>query len=106
FQLQRVRGVGRIQQDRDTRGRGDHLLEEFKPLVTTPRLKSDSPVMLPPGRARLATSPVPTGSAAFPMTIGITLVALLAAWSAGAPTATKISTARRTSSVARLGNRS
>ena len=32
-------------------------------LVTTPALKSDSPVILPPGRARLATSPTPTGSA-------------------------------------------
>ena len=31
FQLERVRRVGRIQQDSDTRGRGDHLLEEFKP---------------------------------------------------------------------------
>src|SRR4030095_3500789 len=65
-------------------------------LVTTPRLKSDSPVMLPPGRARFVTNPVPTGSAAFPITMGITVVAFFAAWAAFAPTATKISTLRRT----------
>ena len=36
------------------------------------------PVMLPPGRARLATSPVSTGSAAMPpITMGIVLVASL-----------------------------
>ena len=46
------------------------------------------PVMLPPGRARLAMSPVATGSAAMPpMTIGIVLVASLAAKLAGVPEA-------------------
>ena len=41
------------------------------------------PVTLPPGRAKLATSPVFTGSVALTMTIGIVVVARLAA-SAGA----------------------
>ena len=35
-------------------------------MATTPRLKSDNPVMLAPGRARLATSPVPTGVGGIP----------------------------------------
>jgi hypothetical protein len=41
------------------------------------------PVMLPPGRARLAISPVPTGSIAVGMTIGIVVAAFLAARAAG-----------------------
>ena len=35
----------------------------------------DSPVMFPPGRARLATCPRPTGSAWLANTMGIVLVA-------------------------------
>ena len=38
-----------------------------------------TPVALPPGRARLATSPSATGSAAVEKTIGIVVVAALAA---------------------------
>ena len=34
--------------------------------------------MFPPGRARLATRPKPTGSGVFTMTIGIVVVARLA----------------------------
>ena len=37
------------------------------------------PVMFPPGRARLAMSPLATGSNTFTITIGIVLVASLAA---------------------------
>ena len=39
----------------------------------------DRPVTLPPGRARLATRPVPTGSSAVAKTIGMTDVACFAA---------------------------
>jgi hypothetical protein len=39
----------------------------------------DSPVMLPPGRAKLATMPVPTGSVANANTMGIVEVACFAA---------------------------
>src|SRR5262249_36018941 len=39
----------------------------------------DRPVTLPPGRARLATRPVPTGSPAAAKTIGMTDVACMAA---------------------------
>src|SRR5262245_16409958 len=42
-----------------------------------------TPVMLPPGRARLVTSPIATGSDATSKTIGIVVVAALAASAAG-----------------------
>jgi hypothetical protein len=38
-----------------------------------------NPVAFPPGRARLETSPVPTGSIVVGITIGIVLVAFIAA---------------------------
>ena len=41
--------------------------------------KFEKPVTLPPGRARLAIRPAPTGSEAFVITMGIVVVALLAA---------------------------
>jgi hypothetical protein len=60
------------------------------------------PVMLPPGRAMLATSPSATGSALPVMTIGIVLVACSAALSGAPPPAgTMISIFIRTSSSAR-----
>ena len=65
------------------------------------------PVMLPPGRARLATRPVSTGSAAtLPVTIGMVAVACLAAKLAGVPDATMRSTFSPTSSAASSGSRS
>jgi hypothetical protein len=63
-----------------------------------------SPVTFPPGRARPATSPLATGSELTGKTMGIVLVASLAARMAGSPPdATITSTSRRTSSAARLG---
>ena len=50
-------------------------------------------------------SPVSTGSVAAAMTIGIVLVAFLAAWTAGVPHVTITSTLRRTSSAARVRER-
>ena len=44
-----------------------------------------SPVIFPPGRARLETSPVPTGSAAAANTMGIVALAFLAAKTAWLP---------------------
>ena len=44
----------------------------------------DTPVTFPPGRAKLSTSPTPTGSATFTNTMGIVGVACLAARAAGA----------------------
>ena len=68
--------------------------------------KLDSPVTLPPGRARLATKPAPTGSPAFVITMGMVVVALLAANAAGVPVTTIRSTLRRTKSAASSGRRS
>jgi hypothetical protein len=50
------------------------------------------PVTLPPGRARLVTKPLPIGSAALCMTMGIVLVAPMAALIAGVADVTITST--------------
>ena len=47
--------------------------------------KPESPVTLPPGRARLATRPAPTGSPEFTITMGMVVVAFFAANGAGVP---------------------
>jgi hypothetical protein len=44
--------------------------------------------MFPPGRARLATNPEPTGSLLMGMTTGIVLLTCLVAWTAGVPSDT------------------
>ena len=75
-------------------------------LVISSDAKLENPVTLPPGRARLATKPAPTGSPAFVITIGMVVVAFLAANTAGAPEATIRSTLRRTRSAASSGRRS
>jgi len=58
------------------------------------------PVTLPPGRARLATKPVPTGSPAAAKTMRMTDVACLAATTAAVADVTMTSTLRRTNSAA------
>jgi hypothetical protein len=60
----------------------------------------DKPVMLPPGRARLATRPVPTGSPITAGTIGMTEVACCAAATSAVPCVTMTSTGSRTNSAA------
>src|SRR5262247_1075912 len=65
--------------------------------------KLDSPVILPPGRARLAIRPAATGSPEFVITMGMVVVALLAANDPSSPEATIRSTLRRTSSAASSG---
>ena len=65
-----------------------------------------SPVMFPPGRASVLTSPAPRGSPLTAMTIGIVLVALCAACAPGVVAATMMSTLSFTSSAARSGYRS
>ena len=75
-------------------------------LVFSSGAKLESPVTLPPGRARLATKPAPTGSPAFAITMGMVVVALLAANAAGVPETTIRSTLRRTKSAASSGRRS
>src|SRR5262249_10637494 len=65
-----------------------------------------TPVMFPPGRARLSTSPAATGSAEITKTMGIVLVAFLAARAPDNVPVRITSTSRRTSSSARVGSRS
>jgi len=59
----------------------------------------DNPVTLPPGRARLAIQPVPTGSLASANRMGIVDVVRFTSASA-APDVTMTSTLRRTNSAA------
>ena len=66
----------------------------------------DGPVTFSPGRARLATSPLPNGSPTPTMTMGIVRVARLAARDACVTTVTMTSTLSRTNSAARSGSRS
>jgi hypothetical protein len=65
-----------------------------------------TPVTLPPGRLRLATRPVLTGSAPVAKTIGVVAVAVLVAAAAVKPLATITATERRARSAANPGNRS
>jgi ABC transporter substrate binding protein len=74
------------------------------PLISEERL--DNPVMFPPGRARLATNPFPTGSLSNAMTMGIVTVASLATRVTVGPAETMMSTLSRTSSAASAGRRS
>src|SRR5262249_58652708 len=50
-------------------------------------LRFESPVVLPPGRPRLATNPLPTGSLEVGITMGIVAVAFCAALITGVPDA-------------------
>ena len=75
------------------------------PLIAGERV--DNPVTFPPGRARLVTNPWPTGSTAATMTMGIVLVASLAARVAPPPPpVTMTSTFNRTNSAERAERRS
>ena len=69
-------------------------------------LTADNPVTFPPGLARLATSPVATGSPVPVMTMGIVPVSCLAAPTATVLDVTMMSTLRRTRSAARSRRRS
>jgi hypothetical protein len=74
--------TGRVDgQSHDSRVR-DQLVQEFQPLRVYSTFNDVTPVMLPPGRLRLGTSPAATGSAPVSKTIGIVVVA---AFTASAP---------------------
>ena len=66
----------------------------------------DNPVMFPPGLARPAISPLPTGSPKIATTMGVVVVACLSAATTALLAATSTSGLRRTSSAATSGNRS
>ena len=61
---------------------------------------------LPPGRARLATKPAPTGSPPLALTMGMVVVAFFAANAGGGDATTIRSTLRGTRSAASSGRRS
>ena len=63
--------------------RGNASLSNSSRFALSSGVKKDDPVMLPPGRARLATSPAATASPTGAMTIGIVVVACLAARAPG-----------------------
>ena len=65
-----------------------------------------TPVMLPPGRLRLATRPSLIGSPPVSKMIGMVVVAAFAASAAGVEVAAITATCRRTSSAAIPGSRS
>ena len=86
---------------------GQGLLEELELLAADLGVSCWlRPVTLPPGRAKLATSPASTGSVALTMTIGIVVVARLAASAGAWEEATITSTLCRTRSAASSARRS
>ena len=82
--LQHGAGIANIGHDRQPAKTGNNLAQKFEALAGRSVCWIDRPVTLPPGRARLATRPVPTGSPASAKTIGMTDVACFAARTAGA----------------------
>ena len=108
FNILRVARVGRSPAGRP-RGRAGERSPSKAPVVfrLSPGQEVDNPVMFPPGRARLATKPEPTGSLSNAMNNGNRRSCL--PWHervAVGPPETMMSTLRRTSSAARPGNRS
>ncbi len=64
---------------------GDRVLSTSSLFVFSSGDKLEFPVTLPPGRARLATRPAPTGSPVFVITMGMVVVAFFAANAGGRP---------------------
>ena len=89
---------------RESRGRTSCTSSSRLPLNCGDRV--ESPVIFPPGCARLATNPFPTGSLSCAMTMGIVFVAFLAGRVAAGPLVTMPSTLRFISSAASAGRRS
>jgi hypothetical protein len=85
---------------------GHGFTEQLHPFPGQPFREVENPVMFPPGRARLATKPLPTGSPMTATTIGMVRVACCRAATAALLCVTITSTLRWTSSLARAGSRS
>src|SRR5436305_2270114 len=99
--------VVRVHQQGDHPRPRNQLRQQLKPLSRQPLVAELlTPVRLPPGRARLATSPSATGSPPCLQTIGIVEVALFAATAEGGVLAMIKSTLRPTRSAANAGSRS
>ena len=100
LEYNRWKWIGRIPEHRNAGKPGQQLLEQFQTLPPRSGAIRLMPVTLPPGRARLATSPLPSGSPEAAITIGMVEVARLAARGPSVPRPTMTSTLMRTSSAA------
>src|SRR3954453_17447758 len=78
------------------------LLQQFQPFTLMPYSKSVKPVALPPGRAKVSTTPAPTGSMTPMNTMGTLLVSCCNGKAATALSARIMSGASATSSAACL----
>src|SRR3954447_15506189 len=97
----------RVHQHRDHPSPGNQLRQQLKSLSRQPLVAElADPVRLPPGGARLATSPSTTGSPPCLKTIGMVEVVLFAASAAGGVPAMVKSTFAATRSAANAGSRS
>ena len=72
-------GLAGLTSDRNTSAAGTNSRSSSSCFAASSRLKKLIPVRLPPGRARLATRPSLTGSSPLTKTMGIVVVAALAA---------------------------
>ena len=71
--------IARIDEHRNDTGAGNEFVQQRQPLRRISALNQLIPVALPPGRLRLVTRPIFTGSPPMLKTIGIVAVAALAA---------------------------
>ena len=80
-------GMVGINQQSDARNGGTSSCSKPSCFAATSETKKCTPVALPPGRARLATSPSFTGSSVAPNTMGMVAVAAFAARAGGVESA-------------------
>jgi len=78
-----VGNIGWVNEYGNANSLRNHVVQGRSRFASTSPTKKLMPVALPPGRARLATRPSRTGSSPTPKTIGIVVVAALAASAAG-----------------------
>ena len=78
-------GTGQVDEHGNDGDRGQQFVQHSSRFGAISTFKLVTPVRLPPGRFRLATSPILTGSVAIAKTIGMVTVAALAATAAGVP---------------------
>ena len=99
-------GIVRVDQHGNAWSLGHQLVQQLQPLRRKLAVNAVTPVTLPPGRLRLATRPVLTGSSPARRRSGSSWLPLLAASAAAPPLATITATWRRTKSAASAGSRS
>ena len=87
-----VKGIGSVDKHGDVRKNWERPLEEVSRLPSRSGAIELNPLRLPPGRARLGTSPLPAGSPTAIMTTGTNVVTFLTAREAGVPAVTITST--------------